>query len=171
MTITIKQLANAINNIAEFFNEASERTDNETGEVTIVNEMAYVQDKILNGLCYNANFQLSKSVEQQDKAASQVASLIRSHKGDEISETRLTSKLDWKEKIDLQVSTLSALLEEAEAAYEKHTGKPFTTGSNVRKGVLPKPEFMTDAMKRAADMGIANIEGDRKGGIDAAEAA
>ena len=171
MTITTKQLTNAIDNIAEYFNEPTERRDNETGEITIVNQMGYLQGKILNGLCYNANFQHSKSLEQQDKAMREVTQLIRSHKGDEISETRLNQKLDWKERIDLQVEEVSEFLAIAEAAHLKHTGKPFAPATNVKSNPLPAPEFMTDAMKRAASMGVAKAEGNRGGGIDAAEAA
>lgn len=167
--VTIKKLANAIDTIAEYLNEPMMKFDKETGEEYEVNGLEFIQKRILNGIAYSASKTLEYSVKTQDEAAKRLRQAIRSHTGDEISEGKLNSAIDWKERIDLQVSTLDALREQAIKAYADHTGETFSDKPRTGKA-LPAREFQTDAMKRAASLLGEDVgEGNRGGGVEVAE--
>lgn len=167
MTKTVKQLANAIDTIAEYLNEPVEYTDRDSGEVIERNELAFVQERMLNTLCYQATRTLEISVASQDKAAGKVRGALRSHAGDEISDEKLQGAMRWKERMDLQVSTVQELLETARERYTAHTGREFGAGRNITVAI--KSDNLSEAQKAAIAMLGEHAEGNNGGGVETAE--
>lgn len=164
---SIKQLANAINTIAEFMYEPIEKKDEATGEILVVNTLAYPQKRILNGLAYAARTSLDFAIKAQDEAKTRVQQAIRSHRGDEISEQKLERALDWKERLDVQVAALDQLCEQAIAAYSQHTGEDFKMPVRIGK---TETKFQSPALQRAKAMGLGDAETTMGGGVEVAEA-
>lgn len=164
---SIKQLATAINTIAQFMYEPAEKKDEATGEIIEVNTLAYPQKRILNGLCYAAQSSLDFAIKAQDEAAAKAKLAIRSHRGDELSEQRLASALNWKERLDLQVAALDQLVDVSNEAYEAHTGTPFVMR---RPLIKTDAKFQSAALERAKAMGLGDAEADQGGGVEVAEA-
>lgn len=163
----VKQLSKAIETIAEFLNEPTERTDPETGEVTIVNAFWYPQKRILNGLAYTVTKALESADAFHSKAVMIARKAAREHTGDEISEEKLQKALDQVERATLQVQTLNRLKEVAFIVYQEQTGE------ELRMSALPKTEHKVDvanlseAQRRARAL-LGTGEGNRGGGVDAA---
>lgn len=162
---SIKQLATAINTIAEFMYEPIERKDEETGLIFEVNSLAYPQKRILNGLAYAACTSRDFAIKAQDEAATKVRLAIKSHRGDELSEVKLTRSLDWKERLDVQVAALDQLAEQAVLAYAQHTGEDFKMP--VRLGKTDS-KFQSPALERAKAMGLGDGEQIMGGGVEVA---
>jgi hypothetical protein len=161
---TINALTKAIDTIAEFMNEPMIKTDRDTGEQIEVNALAYAQRRLFNGICYSTALTLQSSTEQLDLATEKVRVAARAHRGDEISEQQLTRAIDWADRMQIQVTTLNALLEVAEDSHLKHTGERFsrpTYKPQVRK------DFQSAALESAKRYGIA-VELVRGGGVEVA---
>jgi hypothetical protein len=172
MTISIKKLEKTITDLAQFFFEPGEiehLTDPKTGEVVgqeTTNDLAYVQEKILGGMCYTAHTTLHFSKRSYDQAVAKVRAAMRDHRGDELSDEKLVKATGWAERLELQVATLQAHADACEAVYTAKFGKTYAMRPITEKASKP---IMTDAMKAAMERfgGTENIRG---GGVDAAEA-
>jgi hypothetical protein len=162
---TINALTKAIDTIAEFMNEPMIKTDRDTGEQIEVNALAYAQRRLFNGICYSAALTLQSSTEQLDLATEKVRVAARAHRGDEISEQQLARAIDWADRMQIQVTTLNALLEVAlEDAHLKYTHERFsrpTYKPQVRK------DFQSAALESAKRFGV-DVELVRAGGVEVA---
>jgi hypothetical protein len=164
---TVKQLTNALNTIAEFAYEPTKVVDPETGLVSeeAVNQMAFIQERMLNGICYQASNTLQATTRQYDLAKQKIMIAQREHRGDsEISERRLNNAIDWAERLELQMATLGSILETASEVFKKHTGKTFTA---PKKAPKVSSDFQTAALERAKRFN--NVESTQGGGIEVTE--
>ena len=162
---TTNAFRKALNTIADFITEPTTKVDHETGEEVVVNTLGYAQKRLLNGICYSAALTLKSSEEQLEQAVAKVRLAARSHRGDEISEQQLQRAIDWADRIQLQVTTMDSVLEQAEAVYKEHTGETFNRPSYkpaVRK------DFQSSALESAKRYGV-DTESDRAGGVEVAE--
>jgi parvulin-like peptidyl-prolyl isomerase len=160
----INALKKAIDTIAEFMNEPMIKTDRDTGEQVEVNALAYAQRRLLNGICYSAALTLQSSTEQLDLATEKVRVAARSHRGDEISEQQLARAIDWADRMQIQVTTLNALLKALEDAHFTYTHERFsrpTYKPQVRK------DFQSAALESAKRFGV-DVELVRAGGVEVA---
>lgn len=139
LTVAVGLLANA-------FHAPAERVERETGRMVTVNQMAFPQERILNGIAYQAHTTLKMTRENLDKARDQVQAAVRDHRGDEISETRLAGRLDWVERLEDQETTLLALESVVTKAYAHFTGKAFSPPVMTPR---PSREFQSAALERA----------------------
>lgn len=163
----VKTLTKALNTIATFIYEPIQAKDEVTGELIEKNALAFVQKRILNGVAYSAALTLQQSQKMYDEAVAKVRLAARSHRGDEISETQLQRAIDWAQRLELQVATLDAFLEEAKAVYAQATGESF---AEPKQRTLVDRKFQSPALEAAARFGI-NTETNMGGGIEVAEAA
>lgn len=134
MDKTEKNLIAALNVIAKTFTDPVQSADG-----TITNQMSFVQERVLGGICRNIAFTLNgttrivngrvenvpgtraKYQEAKDKAARAYAT----DRGDEISGRNTQSALRWLERIENQMVALEFFYDHARSAYERHIGKPF----------------------------------------------
>lgn len=171
MTISIKKLEKTITDLAQFFYEPGEidhQVDPKTGQVigqTSTNALEYAQEKILGGLCYTANTTLHFSKRSLDQATTKVRTAMREHRGDELSDERLTKAMAWAERLELQVATLQAHADACAAVYEAKFGKAYSMRPINER---PREPIMTDAMK-AAMARFGGTENVRGGGVEVAE--
>lgn len=154
----IAELKKAFNAIANFMYEPMIKDGEE------VNSLAYAQRRVLNGLCYSTSLTLSSSKEQLDQAAEKVRLAARSHRGDEISEQQLQRAIDWADRLQLQVTTLEAVLDFAAAAHLEHTGEKFVAPVARKRADSSFQSKALDAAKRYG----ANAEAERNGGVEVA---
>jgi hypothetical protein len=151
---TINALTKAIDTIAEFMNEPMIKTDRDTGEQVEVNALAYAQRRLFNGICYSAALTLQSSTEQLDLATEKVRVAARAHRGDEISEQQLARAIDWADRMQIQVTTLNALLEvaleDAHLTYTQvsvsvvqPTSHKFARTSRAQRSSLPSASALT----------------------------
>lgn len=163
---TTKALANAINTIATFMTEMSQKQDRDTGQIVEVNLLGYAQRRVLNGLAYSVALTLQNSQQQHDEAVAKINFARRSHRGDELSDVQLNRAIDWAERLELQIAALEALLEVAAEAHEEHTGEKFVRPA---KAAMVNRKFTTAALERAAKYGQLS-ETTMGGGVEVAQA-
>lgn len=171
MTISIKKLEKTITDLAQFFfepGEIKEIADPATGQIIsqeTTNDLAYVQEKILGGLCYTAHTTLHFSKRSYDQAVAKVRAAMKDHRGDELSDERLAKATAWAERLELQVATLDAHAAACEAVYQAKFGKAYAMRPISER---PREPIMTDAMK-AAMAKFGGTENIRGGGVEVAE--
>lgn len=132
-TSEVQPLTAAFTVIASSFSEVGVRTDRETGEVTQVNSMAFVQKRILNGICYSLEATLAGSNEQLEKAAKRLNQIVRSYMGGEIEKKNLESAQSWVERLQVQLATVEDAYAQAKAVYEASTGEKYLTATERKK--------------------------------------
>lgn len=149
LAVSEKQLAAALNVIARFFHE--EKTDPQSGEVK--NALAYTQGAVLNGICWKIDQLIAQTEnETMPKAQDAARRAAREHRGDEISEAKLNSRLDWIDTLKEQLSIMQMYRHAALKTYEQHTGKDFYRGQTKAPEV---PANAPGALGRMASMGLA----------------
>ena len=163
---TTKALANAINTIAEFMTEMSQKQDRDTGQIIEVNLLGYAQRRVLNGIAYSAALTLQSTQQSYDEAVSKVKLAARNHRGDELTELQLQRAIDWAQRLEMQIAHLEALVEVAAEAHEVHTGEMFVA---PKPRVAVKREFQSAALEAAKRYGI-DTETTLGGGVEVAEA-
>lgn len=139
----VQPLTAAFTVIASSFSEVGVRTDRETGEVTQVNSMAFVQKRILNGICYSLEATLSGSQEQLEKAGKRLNQIVRTYAGGEIDKKNLESAQSWVERLQEQVETVFNAYVQAKAVYEATTAEKYLTATERKK--LAMQELKTKA--------------------------
>jgi hypothetical protein len=147
-------ITSALRTIASELTEIQTRTD-KNGQTVQVNVLAYAQKRVLNGICYSTALTMQRTQQDLDDAKQKVIVAARSHRGDELSELALNRAVDWAERLELQLATLDALLNEAIAVYEAETGSGFempTTRPTAKK------EYSTAGMERAKRFAIGSPE-------------
>lgn len=163
---TSKALTKAIETIAEFMTEVSEKQDRDTGQIIEVNLLGYAQRRVLNGIAYSAALTLQSTQSSYDEAVAKVKLAARQHRGDEISEVQLQRAIDWAQRLEMQMAHLEMLVEISSEVHERHTGEKF---------VAPKPrvqtsrQFQSAALEAAKRFGI-DTESAMEGGVEVAEA-
>jgi len=147
----IQKFTKYLEGIAAIYFEAYDHTDRD-GVVTERNRKGFVQDKLLNGICYqlaNAIDYSSNKTLPQAKAA--VQRTMRAHDGTEISELNLQRSVEWVQRLNEQLAFDTAMLDAARQVYTKHTGKDFAYGRTAR----PNEDVAeTPAMAAAKALGI-----------------
>jgi hypothetical protein len=147
----IQKFTKYLEGIAAIYFEAYEHTDRD-GVVTERNRKGFVQDKLLNGICYqlaNAIDYSSNKTLPQAKAA--VQRTMRAHDGTEISELNLQRSVEWVQRLNEQLAFDQAMLDAAKRVYTKATGKDFAYGRTAR----PNEDVAeTPAMAAAKALGI-----------------
>jgi hypothetical protein len=111
------------------------------------NQLAFIQRRVLNGLCTSAAFTLSDNRKSFDEAKARIAQAQHTHRGDELSEQTLNRAVDWAERIELQIAMLEGFLDVAARTYETYTGETYV---EPPRKVVPRKEFSTAATERAA---------------------
>jgi len=161
-TITEAKLLKALNTVAGVLHAPGEKTDRETGKVEQVNLLAYPQKKVLNGLCYSTFLTLKTTEESLDKARAQAKEAASQHRGDEISENRLNSRLDWIETLQEQQAALELVLRIASQVYEQHSGEAFVPPVTKPRVAA---EFQTRALSRAQALTGVSREAQQTDGV------
>jgi hypothetical protein len=119
-----------------------------TGEGDVEkNQLAFIQKRVLNGLCTSAAFTLSDNRRSFDEAKDRIAQATRAHRGDELSDQTLNRAVDWAERLELQIAMLEGFLDVAARTYETYTGETYV---EPPRKVAPRKEFTTAATERAA---------------------
>ena len=147
----IKKFEKALTAIATIYFEAYDHTDRD-GVVTERNRKGFVQDKLLNGVCYQLANAIDYTTERtlpQAKAAVQRA--MRAHDGTEISELNLQRAVEWVQRLNEQLAFDTAMLETAKLVYTRATGKDFAYGRTARAN---EDVSETPAMAAAKALGI-----------------
>ena len=108
---TTKALTKAIDTIAEFMTEMSQKQDRDTGQIIDVNLLGYAQRRVLNGIAYSAALTLQSTQQSYDEAVAKVRLAARSHRGDELSELQLQRAIEWAQRLEMQLAHLSELVE------------------------------------------------------------
>lgn len=121
MEIETKHLAGALATIAAFFKD-----DVTTFQGTIRNELAYPQEKILNGICWAVvgQVQYTETVAIQ-KAKVELENAARDYQGNEITINQLQYKANRLKNYNYQLAHLKAFETVALAAYEQFTGNKY----------------------------------------------
>jgi len=144
MTISTKKLEAALVTIAKFFEENVQNSENKT-----VNRLAYVQQRMLNGICWTAHQQAERTRSSTlPKAQDEVRAAMKAHRGDELSELTLSRKLDWLDRVNDQIAHADAFFATACDIYEQATGEKYT----VRTPIVGTEVKMTTALDRAKAM-------------------
>jgi len=147
----VKKFMKALREIAHIYNETYEHTDRD-GVVTERNRKGFVQDKLLNGICYQLANAIDYSTEKtlpQAKAA--VQRTMRAHDGTEISEQNLQRAVEWVQRLNEQIAFDAAMLDAAKGIYQAYTGKDFSYGRTARAN---EDVVETPAMAAAKALGI-----------------
>jgi hypothetical protein len=119
-----------------------------TGEGDVQkNTLAFIQKRVLNGLCTSAAFTLSDNRRSFDEAKDRIAQATRAHRGDELSDQTLNRAVDWAERLELQIAMLEGFLTVASQTYETYTGETYV---EPPRKTAPRKEFSTSATERAA---------------------
>ena len=147
----IKKFEKAIAAIANVYFEAYEHTDRD-GVVTERNRKGFVQDKLLNGICY----QLANAIDYTTndtlpKAKAAVQRTMRAHDGTEISEQNLQRSVEWVQRLHDQLAFDTAALDAACRQYTIATGKDF---AHTRRARTNEDIAETPAMAAAKALGI-----------------
>lgn len=153
----IKKLTGAFNTIGSVFTEMYQHVDRQTGVVTDRNRLGFLQDKVLNGICYQLANAMDYTVQKTlPQAQDRVKSALRRHDGTEIAENQLAEAIDWVERLNEQLALVEASYAAATAVYLKHTGKDFVHGrvARVNEGVEESA-----AVARAKALGLTGNVG------------
>ena len=119
-----------------------------TGEGDIEkNQLAFIQKRVLNGLCTSVAFTLSDNRKSFDQAKEKIALAQHAHRGDELSEQTLDRATSWAERLELQIAMLEGFLDVATRTYETYTGETYI---EPPRKPAPRKEFSTPAMERAS---------------------
>jgi hypothetical protein len=125
MTISINKLNAALTTIASFFEEI-ETVTGKDGTQEQVNRLGYLQQRILNGICYaaaNAHDYTARASLPKAQDAARLA--IRNDNGTELSMLEVNRRLDWVEQLNMQLAHLAAFQAAAEGTFKAATGKEF----------------------------------------------
>lgn len=95
------------------------------GEVEIYNGMAYVQRRMLNGICYTAEKLIEEQHEQMVKARAKLSRLMRETGGDEIGTKAIEDQTVWVERLQLQIAVLNRAFAEAKAVHFAELGEHY----------------------------------------------
>jgi hypothetical protein len=108
--------------------------DEATGEITVstVNQMAYTQQRVMNGICYSIELTLKGTRSSLDKACVELTQLVRSNRGDEISIRNVNSKRVWIERLEAQEQVILSLFGKAKRAYREATGDGYIGADTQR---------------------------------------
>jgi len=152
MTISMNKLTAALGTIASFFEEI-ETVTTKDGTQEQVNKLAYLQQRILNGVCYaaaNAHDYTERASLPKAMDAARMA--IRADNGTELSINKINQALEWIDNLNYQLAHLDAFKTVAEAQFKEFTGKDFTFAPP--RGVKNQDVARTSYLDRAKAMGI-----------------
>jgi hypothetical protein len=152
-----KIVAKAMALLAGAFHEPYQHTDWQTGEVSSRNRLLFWQDGVLSGIC----FQLASKLDYTEaktipQAKDRVAAAIRSHRGDEISETKLQSAVEWVQTLQEQAAIGLQALMAAETQYTAATGKTFVYRGtqSANRDIVESPAMLA---AKALGIGAQNV--------------
>jgi hypothetical protein len=147
----INKLNAALNAIGSIFTEQYEHTDKD-GVVETRNRLGFIQDKLLNGICYQlANAADYTTNTTLPRAQSRVQRAMRAHDGTELAELELNGAIDWIDRLNEQLALTEEALRVAKEVYTRHTGNTFSYGRRpqMNEGIEVSP-----AMARAKALGL-----------------
>ena len=157
MNTEMKKLNAALGTIAAIFTETYEYTDNH-GVTEVRNSYGFVQDRVLNGICYQLASSLDYTKNQTlPRALSVMRQAKRAHDGTEISTLAVEKATDWVERLFAQIEYVEAALAVASDRYTEATGKVFGFIAKGRNVPDQKPEEMSEL-----DRKIAHLEAQAK---------
>lgn len=119
--------------VAKDLTDFVEKEDKSTGEKMKVNQMAFVQKRVLNGFVYSIDSALKVTTDSIYKAGSELRGLLRSNRGDEISRRNIQSKQAFIERLQLQMQILEDMLAKAQKAFDQVTGEEYVPYDVQRK--------------------------------------
>lgn len=143
----IKKLNAALSDLASFFYEEYTVTDETTGIEDKRNAYAFIQSKVLNGICYQlANAVAYTKDTTLPRAQASLARVLRDsdHEGDTKIQKEVDKVLNWIERLKMQNEVNAAALAAAEKAYTKATGETFFYAP--RGSARPIPGIAAKAM-------------------------
>ena len=123
-TDLVNPMESALTVFAGEFTDFQQKVDQD-GEVTIYNGMAYIQRRMLNGICYTAEKLIEEQYETLGTAGKKLARLVRSQDGGEIGTKQIEDQTRWVQRLQLQVSVLTNCFEQAKAVHLKQLGEAY----------------------------------------------
>lgn len=162
MNLETKPLAAALATIAAFFTDEVTTMDGKTR-----NELAYPQEKMLNGICWAVVGQIAYTEQQGDKAKAELEKALRAYRADEISINEVQYKTHRCQGIEYQKAHLMAFRDVALSTYEKVTGKAYVhrTGSSkampVDETLALAEAILGKQVSAAADVRSVDATGDK----------
>jgi hypothetical protein len=160
MAITIAKLEAALTTVASFFCEMEEVTLEDGFTKEERNSLGYLQQRILNSICYGGANALdwTKNVTLP-KAQDMARMALRADNGTEIAQNKVTAALDWIEKLQYQIAHLEAFMAKAEAVHLEATGKAYVHKAprgKVNQDIKPSANY-----DRARALGVeVNVAAD-----------
>lgn len=129
--VTAKQLKNALRTVALYLQgEPVTGSTGVTGQDGETHTLAFIQDQMLNGICWKAQREIQRlETETLPKAADQLAWLVRRYGAPHSVDARIQSKQEWIATLEDQLFTLKELLGVAEEVYYEATDKVFGKSS------------------------------------------
>lgn len=180
MSKTEKNVIAALNVIAKVFNDPVQSADG-----TVTNQMAFVQERVLGGICRNLAFTLNGTSRynptthqhevvpgtraKYQEAVDKAKRAYEMDRGDEIGGRNTANALRWLERIENQKVALEFFYDHAIEAYARHVGKPFvepTTQSEVRANPQTTSRKSAAAEALRAKLGISTNDIPVTDGVD-----
>jgi hypothetical protein len=141
-------LESALTVFAGEFTDYQEKIDQD-GQVIRYNGMAYVQRRMLNGICYTAEKLLEEQHDQLVTAGKKLDRIIRSNMGDEIGLKQVEDQTRWVKRLQIQIAVVSATLEHAKATHERELGEAYVPYKQRTKTQVNVAAGQSDAMREA----------------------
>jgi hypothetical protein len=145
---TLSALESALTVFAGEFTDYQEKIDQD-GQVIQYNGMAYVQRRMLNGVCYTAEKLLEEQHDQLVTAGKKLDRLVRSSMGDEISTKQVEDQTKWVKRLQLQLMTVQACLDHAKAVHQRELGEAYVPYKQRTKTNAVNTADQSDAMREA----------------------
>jgi hypothetical protein len=151
-------LASALATIADYLTDLKMVTDKSTGEDKLINQMAFVQKRVMNGICFQVERNITDTKKGIEDAAKELQTALRQARGDELSQAKIDNKVAWIERLQMQETILQGLLAEAMQAYTDHTGEVYVTADEqVRLRKLAQNTLKSDPKLAAANRILASL--------------
>jgi hypothetical protein len=141
-------LESALTVFAGEFTDYQEKIDQD-GQIIRYNGMAYVQRRMLNGICYTAEKLLEEQHDQLITAGKKLDRLIRSNMGDEIGTKQVEDQTRWVKRLQLQIAVVSATLDHAKAVHERELGEAYVPYKQRTKPQINAGAEQSDTMRAA----------------------
>lgn len=144
-----KKFKAALKAIAAVFTEEYEYEERDGTRITR-NRWGFVQDRVLNGVCYQLANTIDYSVNRTlPNAQARLKRALRADDGTEIAQGELEAASDWVERLQLQIAEMKEALGIATAVYEDATGTTYHYG---RRPAVGSETPATPARERAAKL-------------------
>jgi hypothetical protein len=157
--VTVKQLKNALRTVALYLQgEPVTGSNGVTGLDGEKHSLAYIQDQMLNGICWKAQREITKlETETLPKAADALGWLVRKYGAPHSVDERIENKKAWIRTLEDQLFTLKELLGVAEEVYFEATDKVYGKSSPSKPAdANADPESLAMMRKYSRNKSTAN---------------